>query len=1264
MDGTISSGVSDTGATSTAGKYGDHFIPSNEQSTKVFGLPTGGIAKASMKATLDLPLKAAATEVHMVPGLEQTLISTGQCTAAGYTAVYDDKEVNFYPSEKIQIEEESVLRGYRCPKTLLWRIPLVNKVKNEATDTVLLDSKCGMQSRSTQYIIPSSERVRDYLKTTVEQKEEAINNVYEIPSLEQAIRYLHAAAGYPTKATWLKAIRRGNYSTWPLITVTNVHKYFPESEETQFGHQHGQRQGVRRTGIKPSKTKRAPVNESPESTPEPMEEKNDVYTRTYDTKDFVYSDQTGKQFTMSSQGNQYQMVMYHVDSNSIFVGTMRNKTEGEMIRARTQLLHRMKLAGIHPKTQVLDNEASKAYKEAIVTSGMDYQLVLPDDHRRNVAEKAIQTWKDHFISNMSGTAKSFPLHLWDQCIPQMEMQLSLLRQSNANPKISTYAHLYGHHNYNAVPFVPIGMETIVHEKPSRRRSWDQHGKKGWVLGTSREHYRGYSAWIKETRATRTSGKMFFKHKYITNPSVTPQDAMVAAANNLSNAIKRNITAQQIGEQRYNDIVRLEEIFKYAATLPRVQTTQEETDTPNATTINNKDSSSNTNEEEDIVASEEIERGATSPRVRTSPSSSRVDETQPLEEEEPETPPAYNTRSKAPITITQETILRAIDINDKNFNAQKASRRKFHPEVLAAVLNEETGELMEYRHLIANPKYRERWGKAYGKEIGRLAQGIPGEVDGTDTIVFIARGEVPEDRWRDVTYGRICANYRPEKDDPYRIRLTVGGNLINYQGDCGTPTADMLSVKLLLNSVVSTKDAKFMTIDIKNFYLNTPMEQPEYMRLKIADMPENIIKQYNLRDMETRDVYVYVKIQRGMYGLPHAGIIAQQLLEKRLNKAGYRQSKLTPGYWTHDWRPISFTLVVDDYGVKYVGKEHAEHLISVINQNYVTSVDWTGSRYIGLTLDWDYVQRMVHLSMPEYCENARQRFKHDMPKKRQDQPYPHLERKYGAKQQYVEDDDTSPALSKAEKTHVQEVIGVYLYYARAVDCTMLTALGSLATEQANPTQDTMKKVNQFLDYASSHQDAMITYRASDMVLAVHSDASYLSERKARSRSGGHFFMSENDTYPTNNGAVLTVAQIIKAVMSSAAEAELGALYINSREAIPIRHLLEEMGHKQPPTPIQIDNSTALGVVKHTIQPKRTKAMDMRFHWLRCRENQKQFRTYWREGTTNNGDYVTKHHPPIHHQAVRPIYLTSKEKLQEIKSRTARILSRLNQTARVC
>ena len=186
----------------------------------------------------------------------------------------------------------------------------------------------------------------------------------------------------------------------------------------------------------------------------------------------------------------------------------------------------------------------------------------------------------------------------------------------------------------------------------------------------------------------------------------------------------------------------------------------------------------------------------------------------------------------------------------------------------------------------------------------------------------------------------------------------------------------------------------------------------------------------------------------------------------------------------------------------------------------------------------------------------------------------------------------------------------------------------------------------------------------MILAAHSNASYLSESKARSRAGGHFFLSEDTTFPSNNGAILTISQIIKAVMSSAAEAELGALFINAREAVPMRHLLTEMGHPQPPTPLQVDNTTALGIVKQNIQPKRTKAMDMRYHWLRCRENQKQFRTYWRAGETNYADYVTKHHPAIHHKTIRPLYLTSKEKLAELKNKSKEIISYLNFAARVC
>jgi hypothetical protein len=133
--------------------------------------------------------------------------------------------------------------------------------------------------------------------------------------------------------------------------------------------------------------------------------------------------------------------------------------------------------------------------------------------------------------------------------------------------------------------------------------------------------------------------------------------------------------------------------------------------------------------------------------------------------------------------------------------------------------------------------------------------------------------------------------------------------------------------------------------------------------------------------------------------------------------------------------------------------------------------------------------------------------------------------------------------------------------------MLTAISSIASTQAEPTKETMENIKLFLDYAASHQDAILTYQASDMVLIVHSNASYLSKPKAPSCAGGHFFMSSNVTNPHNNGAVLNISQIIKAAMSLVAEAELCALYINACKAIPMRQLLTEMGHIQPRTPIQ-------------------------------------------------------------------------------------------------
>ena len=121
----------------------------------------------------------------------------------------------------------------------------------------------------------------------------------------------------------------------------------------------------------------------------------------------------------------------------------------------------------------------------------------------------------------------------------------------------------------------------------------------------------------------------------------------------------------------------------------------------------------------------------------------------------------------------------------------------------------------------------------------------------------------------------------------------------------------------------------MTLDIADFYLCTPLKRKEYLKMKLTNFPDSVIEHYKLQQKATPNGYVYVAIKKGMYGLPQAGILAQALLEKRLNAAGYKQSLHTPGLWTHQWRPICFTLVVDDFGVKYVGKEHSEHLVSVL-----------------------------------------------------------------------------------------------------------------------------------------------------------------------------------------------------------------------------------------------------------------------------------------------------------------------------------------------
>jgi hypothetical protein len=246
-------------------------------------------------------------------------------------------------------------------------------------------------------------------------------------------------------------------------------------------------------------------------------------------------------------------------------------------------------------------------------------------------------------------------------------------------------------------------------------------------------------------------------------------------------------------------------------------------------------------------------------------------------------------------------------------------------------------------------------------------------------------------------------------------------------------------------------------------------------------------------------------------------------------------------------------------------------------------------------------------------------------------------------QYVEHETTSPALSAKDVNKLQQLMGTLLYYARAVDPILIMPINVLASEQSRATADTADKVIKLLNYCNTHPETKIRYHASDMILFIHSDASYLSEIEAKSRAGRFFYMgnSSNTAKKLTNGEILIISTVLKHVMSSAAEADIGAVFINAKEGVVLRTTLQELGNPQPPTPLETDNTTATVYSNGTIKQKCTKAMDMHFYWIKYRVKQGKFNVYWGPGYQTLADYFTKHHSPAHHKKMQEIYINASE-----------------------
>jgi hypothetical protein len=271
----------------------------------------------------------------------------------------------------------------------------------------------------------------------------------------------------------------------------------------------------------------------------------------------------------------------------------------------------------------------------------------------------------------------------------------------------------------------------------------------------------------------------------------------------------------------------------------------------------------------------------------------------------------------------------------------------------------------------------------------------------------------------VTYGSFVVYIKEHKEEREITRLTVGGDQIEYPGDKSTRTAGLTTAKILINSVVSTKGSRFLVVDIKNFYLNNPLTRFKYMVINLSFLPQEIIDKFGLLEL-AHDSRIYIEIQKGMYGLPQAGILMNELLQRRLALDCCRPTKHTHGLWKNETRPVWFLLVVDDFCINYIGHDKAEILMISIKNNYDISSDWTGSAYCGLKLDWGYIKGTVDLSMPGCIKAALHKYKHPVPTSPEHAPHQWNPPVCGAKTQYVEDTQDSPALSQKYVIHLQQL----------------------------------------------------------------------------------------------------------------------------------------------------------------------------------------------------------------------------------------------------
>jgi len=1120
------------------------------------------------------------------------------------------------------------------------------------------------------------------------------------------VAYQSACFLNPPDSTFENAVRKGYLGNLPRLTGNMIRKNRPNSIGTALGHLNRLRQNIRSTKPLPAPdklkkkdkkilniysntdTNTSISNPNIVKDSDGEQDEEEMVTKTCQMSDLspeerkalsIYFDATGRFPFQSEEGYEYMLVSVY--KNYIHVEPMVDRTGSSYVTAYRSTINFFKSKGHNLSIARLDNETSILLETFFKNEAkINYSFIAVGCHRANKAERAIQSWKNHFIAGISTIDPDFPMTQWSKFLLQAELTLNHLRSFADNDKISAYEGIFKtKYDFKAHPIAPIGTKVVVYEPSDKRASWSPHGIQGFYLGPALEHYRSVAVYIPNTDGIRISDQCQYFPKPFKFPGASTNEILLKSIVNLKDTINNNTNV--IEDTKLNEAIENLDnaisIFKSndipagpqspdgISTLlsqPTPDTINISNDTmkeipsiidydlPNETkrvlydshhlrstraknpknekyrALTPKESKKYTNLKHKIgqhwTDKETNEKFIINTIVMPTKSSGKGCKT-----------PHYSffniSQENLPTQVRHLQYTRCSELNNANYinwiprnnsnlvmsiisNTPKDPNRALNQTLDGQILNFNKAMKMD----------PDLWIQCDEEEWHRLLE---------NTLIPVRLKDIPPNN--NITYYNKQIKEKLIVIDGIeyvnaRVRGTLGGDKTNYEGPTSTHTAEYPLIKTLFSAVLHDikyvdPETKFYNIDLVDFYLQSPMETPAYIGVPLKDIPESIVKNYDLIRKSTNDK-VYFKVVMTMYGHPVSGLLSNKHLFKTIEEAGYYEDSLVPCMIKHKERSTIGAIVVDDIGLKVRSKDDVIHLVNAIEKVWKVKINWQGDKYVGMDLKWDYNPEnpTLEISCDQVIPDALKRFYPNQTLKGADTPG--LEVKgwtLGPDNKVVVAEDEEPIPMPEKTKFVQQFTGTLSHAARIVRHDLLPAVNEIASTQSAPTSKTMQQVDRLANYIARFPKGSVIYKTTEMILRAMYDSALRLHGKHK--AGSILYHANKNDPPESIGNIIEVlCKLPPNVVASIAEGEYCSQFLTGQTAYWHRVILERMGYPQPSTILYGDNTTAIGIANDSIKAKKSKAMDNKMHWIRDRTRLKDFLPTHIATELNAADYQTK------------------------------------------